>query len=73
MKNQDFQDYLYNLHADQYEGLDDEMPDDYENWISDSDPEDLISYANKFSKSQYWEGYKNGLTRCQEIIRKKIE
>lgn len=44
-----FEDYLSNVHADQYTGLDDEMPEDYEEWLQDLDAEEWIEYGNKFA------------------------
>jgi hypothetical protein len=44
----DFEDYLQTKHAEQYIGLDDEMPDDYEDWISNLSTDDWIDYGNKY-------------------------
>ena len=49
----DFEDYLQEKHAEQYTGLDDEMPDDYEAWLSDLDVSELISYGNGYAKTVY--------------------
>ena len=46
----DFEDYLQEKHAEQYTGLDDEMPDNYEDWLADLDINDLIKWANKYAK-----------------------
>ena len=48
MKKYTFQDYLYDKHASQYTGLDDDMPDDYADWESDLDPIQLIEWADKW-------------------------
>jgi len=45
-----FEDYLQDIHAKQYTGLDDGMPDDYNDWIAAQDPNDLIEHANVFSR-----------------------
>lgn len=45
-----FEDYLKEVHAKQYHGLDDDMPDDYENWLSELGLEDVIEYANDYGK-----------------------
>ena len=42
-----FEDYLMEIHAKQYIGLDDEMSDDYEKWVSELDCNDIIEYAGK--------------------------
>ena len=41
-----FQDYLVDRHAEQYQGLDDEMPDNYEKWLQNLDVDQIIFYAN---------------------------
>lgn len=43
-----FENYLIDQHAKQYLGLDDEMPDDFNNWISELDNCDLIDMAEKW-------------------------
>lgn len=50
MSNKDFESYLQEKHADQYGGLDDEMPDDYADWLSELDVDTLIIYANEWGK-----------------------
>lgn len=51
MKNKakSFEDYMQDVHAKQYIGLDDEMPDDYDNWLCELDIEDWINYGEKHS------------------------
>lgn len=46
----DFEDYLQEKHAEQYDGLDDEMPEDYEEWLVDLDINDVIKWANEYAK-----------------------
>ena len=48
--NYSFRDYLSDIFADQYTGLDDEMPDTESDWFGDLDPEDVIEYAEKWHK-----------------------
>lgn len=38
------EDTLKNIHAEQYHGTDDEMPDDYENWLMELSVMDLEAY-----------------------------
>lgn len=45
----DFEGYLTNKHAEQYTGLDDEMPDDYEAWLVDLDIDTVIKLANEWA------------------------
>ena len=51
MKHQTFEDYLKQIHADQYEGLDDDMPDAFENWLTDLQVDDVIAYAEEWGKT----------------------
>jgi len=46
MKKQTFNDYLADRHGDQYVGLDDYMPDDFADWISNLDVQEVIDYAD---------------------------
>lgn len=36
----------------QYHGLDDEMPDAFNDWLADLDVDELIDYADEFARSQ---------------------
>ena len=42
-----FEDYLKEIHAKQYRGTDDQMPDDFQNWMEDLDNAELIEYGNQ--------------------------
>jgi hypothetical protein len=46
-----FEDYLQDIHADQYQGLDDEMPEEFINWLEYSDVNDIIEHAQKYADS----------------------
>lgn len=51
MNYKDFEDYLQTKHAEQAHGvLDDDMPDDYERWLSDLSAEEFIEYAEKYAR-----------------------
>lgn len=41
------EDYLQEVHAKQYTGTDDDMPDDFDNWIVELDPEEVMRYADE--------------------------
>ena len=45
MKN--FEDFLANEHAQQYTGLDDMMPDDFNDWLANLGVDELIEYADE--------------------------
>ena len=46
MKN--FEEYLKTLHAEQYEGVDDDMPDDYEHWLMKFDTNDILKMIKDY-------------------------
>ena len=46
----DFEDFLQEKHGNQYTGLDDEMPEAYEEWLQDLDVQELINFANQYAK-----------------------
>ena len=52
----EFEDFLRDEHARQYKGVDDDMVDDYENWLTTLKYETYIDYANKFfsAKLEKW-------------------
>ena len=51
MKIKTFEDFLKEKHAEQYTGLDDEMPDDYDEWLYDKiGRDDIIRYAEELIK-----------------------
>ena len=43
----EFEGYLKSVHAEEYMGLDDEMGDDFDNWLVEMDVDDWIEYGNK--------------------------
>jgi hypothetical protein len=45
-----FEDYLKDIHAQDYIGLDDDMSDSFEAWLENLQIDDLIDYGNKFAK-----------------------
>ena len=45
-----FTDYLRDIHAIDYTGLDDDMPDHFDNWVTDMDIATIEDHANKFGQ-----------------------
>jgi hypothetical protein len=45
-----FEAYLEEVHAATYMGLDDDMSDNFDAWITELDSEELIRHANVLSK-----------------------
>ena len=44
-----FEDFLQDIHAEQYEGLDDDMPDNYDTWRQEMDVDDWMAYGEMFA------------------------
>lgn len=49
--NYDFFQFLSLKHADQYVGLDDEMPDDFSSWIENMEIDDAEKYTSEYKNS----------------------
>lgn len=60
-----FEEFLQEKHANQYNGLDDEMPDDYVKWEQELEPEDIMKYAEK-----YGEAIKKEIVEVIEVLSK---
>ena len=56
MKTPTFESFLQDKHGDQYIGLDDDMPDDYENWLMNLDIQEVIDWAEEWHKKLQQEG-----------------
>ncbi len=48
----DFESFLIDKHAEQYDGLDDEMPDACSEWIAELDVDTLIAYADVYASEK---------------------
>ena len=46
---QTFDDFLREEHADYYTGTDDDMPDDFDNWLQELDPDEWLMYAKMWA------------------------
>ena len=46
-----FEQYLQDKHAETCQCLDDEMPDNFSEWLEDMGPDEMIEYAEKWRKS----------------------
>lgn len=44
-KIETFEDYLQQVHAEDYIGTDDDMPDAFDNWVGDLDNTELMDLA----------------------------
>ena len=45
-----FEQYLQEIHANDYHGLDDEMPDSFDAWVSELDAEEMKEYAEEWGE-----------------------
>ena len=51
-----FEEYLKEIHAEDYMGTNDDMSDDFDDFLVNLEPESIIGHANAFSKC-CWRGY----------------
>jgi hypothetical protein len=50
MKNNTFEEFLQNKHSEDYHGLDDDMPDAFEAWMSQLDVAEVEEYAEEWGR-----------------------
>lgn len=51
MDMNNFENYLKRVHASQYRGTDDDMPDSFDNWVTDLDIDTVIKMAQEWGDS----------------------
>ena len=44
----EFEEYLKDVHAENYHGTDDDMPDNFEGWLENMDLDLLLAHGDKF-------------------------
>ena len=57
---QSFEDFLVEKHSEQYVGLDDDMPDDFDDWLSMLESYEMYDYAEEYGKKVFKQGRKVG-------------
>lgn len=45
MKKETFEDFLKEQHGKDYIGCDDDMPDDFDSWVSELDSQEVMDFA----------------------------
>ena len=73
MENKTFENYLEEQHAEQYNGLDDEMPDDRNDWFENLDVQEVIDYAEKFVSQVREETLKSVLSNVSDETQENVE
>lgn len=68
----DFEQFLRKWHAKGYLGTDDDMPDDFDAWISEIDKEFLINLGNIACRESEMRGMEKMTTRATKIIRGEL-
>ena len=67
-KERKFEEYLQEFHCELFPSiLDDDLPDHYENWISNLEIEDIVRLANLHGRHQYLAGMRNVLDTYKPI------
>jgi len=49
MKYKNFEDFLATLHAEVYQGIDDDMPEAFSDWLCDLQPDEWIDCGDKYA------------------------
>ena len=73
MKTETFEDYLQEIHAAQYAGLDDDMPDDFNDWLADLDVYEYIEYGDKFAELVAIESHSKGYGEAMDYATAKLK
>ena len=55
---QTFEDFLKDRHANDYCGLDDDMPDAFDSWVGELDVQEVIDLAELYGDYQFKAGQK---------------
>lgn len=63
--NKTFDDFLKDQHAKNYTGTDDDMPDQFDHWVSELSSQEVIDYAEEFGKEVSKAGYDDGFEAGQ--------
>ena len=48
---QTFEEYLASVHAETYKGMDDDMPDDFSNWLTNLQVGEWLKYAEDWKNN----------------------
>ena len=64
-----FENFLKDIHADDFtEGvLDDDMGDDFDNWIQSQDVQDIMDYAESYGKAMYKLGASDAVNEANRL------
>lgn len=47
-----FEEFLQQKHAEQYRGVDDDMPEDFERWLTRLEIDQIIQFAEEWKEQQ---------------------
>lgn len=71
MKN--FEEYLNTLHAEQYTGVDDDMPEDFNSWLEQFDVNDILQMVKDYEWNYAREkAGKDYAVEVNQVIRKAL-
>lgn len=63
-----FEEYLQDIHGEDYHGTGDDMPEGFESWLVDLQVDDIIAYAEAWHKSELSKaGTKGGKARHEKL------
>lgn len=62
-----FEEFLIDFHAQGYVGTDDDMVEDFEDWIQDLDLDDMLKLADCYGSSRHNDGYKEAVSDTNKL------
>lgn len=67
-----FEEYLKEIHAKNYTGIDDDMSDNFESWLEGIDIELLLDLASNYGKLKFVDGKLEGINMGAEVVSKIV-
>lgn len=69
MKYKTFEEYMGNIHAQNYAGTDDDMQDSFDKFMQDLQVDEWLQYGDEYGEYCKIEGQADGLNRAIDIIK----
>lgn len=63
-----FEDFLKEVHAEEYLGTDDNMPDAFDNWLGELDGEDYIKWGDLYGQKMHIAGSRETIANIRKSI-----
>jgi len=66
MTRQTFEDFLEDKHGENYQGIDDDMSDNFDRWLCDLDVQDLLDYGEEYGERMFSRGCKEAIKQLDK-------